>query len=102
MTTIIFKQKNGEKKSVQAEDGLSLMVAAVENNIKGISAVCNGCCSCGTCHISIEPGFQTIASPMYSGEKQVLTKLRNNQTHSRLACQIIVDKELEGMLVTVK
>lgn len=102
MTTIIFKQKNGKQKTVIAEDGLSLMVAAVENNIEGIKAVCNGCCSCGTCHVSIEQSFQEICSPMYSGEQQVLAQLENNQAGSRLACQVIVDEQLEGMQVNVK
>jgi len=101
MTTIIFKQQNGEEKSVNAENGLSLMVAAVENNIAGIKAVCNGCCNCGTCHVAIEAEFLNITSPMYSGEHQVLTKL-NNKAGSRLACQVIVNEKLEGMRVIVK
>jgi len=102
MTNIIFQQKNGEKKSVNAENGLSLMVAAVENDITGIKAVCNGCCNCGTCHVAITPSFIEVSSPIYSGEQQVLSKLRNSQANSRLACQIIVDEKLEGMQVIVK
>ena len=100
--SIIFKQKNDEEISVDAENGLSLMVAAVENNIAGIKAICNGCCSCGTCHIAIEPSFLLVTSTMYSGEKQVLTKLKGNQQDSRLACQVIVNEKLEGMRVFVK
>jgi len=102
MTTIIFQQKNGERKSVEAENGLSLMVAAVENSIIGIKAVCNGCCNCGTCHVVITPNFIEVTSPLYSGEQQVLSKLRNSQANSRLACQVIVDENLEGMQVIVK
>lgn len=102
MTTIIFKDKNGEEKPVNAEDGLSLMVAAVENGIKGIKALCNGCCSCGTCHIAIEPAFTAKVSPQYSGEQQVLDSLKQRQTNSRLACQIVVDKSLDGMVVIVQ
>ncbi len=102
MTTIIFKQKNGDEKSVEAENGLSLMVAAVENNIAGIKAVCNGCCNCGTCHVTIESSFLEITSKKYSGEQQVLTKLKSSQVDSRLACQVIVDDKLEGMRVIVK
>lgn len=102
MTTIIFKQKNGEIKSVDAENGLSLMVAAVENDITGIKAICNGCCSCGTCHVTIEANFQHVISPMYPGEQQVLTQMKTNRENSRLACQIIVDEKLEGMSVDVK
>jgi 2Fe-2S ferredoxin len=101
MTTIIFKQKDGEIKSVDAENGLSLMVAAVENDITGIKAICNGCCSCGTCHVTIDVNFQHVISPMYSGEKQVLNQMKTNRENSRLACQIIVDEKLEGMSVRV-
>ena len=102
MTKIIFQQKNGEKIPVNAENGLSLMVAAVENNIAGVKAVCNGCCNCGTCHVRIEEGFLPITSPMYSGEQQVLNKLKNSQAASRLACQVVVEDKLEGMLVIVQ
>jgi len=102
MTTIIFEQKNGETKSVNAENGLSLMVAALDSNISGIKAVCNGCCNCGTCHVSIEPDFINLTSTKYSGEQQVLSKLQNCQTSSRLACQVIVDEKLDGMRVIVK
>lgn len=102
MTTIIFKQKSGDKKSVEAENGLSLMVAAVENDIAGIRAICNGCCNCGTCRVVIEPDFIDIISPKYSGEQQVLTKLRNSPVGSRLACQVIINEKLEGMRVIVK
>lgn len=102
MTTIIFKQKDGQQITVNAENGMSLMVAAVESNIVGIRAICNGCCSCGTCHIEIEPAFQDKTSTMYSGEQQVLSKLKDNQQHSRLACQVVVDDRLEGMRVTIK
>lgn len=102
MTTIIFQQKDGKTKSVEAENGFSLMVAAVENNIAGIKAICNGCCNCGTCHVAIAPSFTELTSPLYSGEQQALSKLRNTQTNSRLACQVIVDEKLEGMHVIVK
>jgi len=102
MTKIIFKQKNGEIKSVDAENGLSLMVAAVENDIANIKAICNGCCSCGTCHVVIEPNFINLTSKKYSGEQQVLTKLGNSEIDSRLACQVIFDENLAGMVVLVK
>jgi 2Fe-2S ferredoxin len=102
MTTIFFKQQNGEEKSVEAENGLSLMVAAVENNITGIKALCNGCCSCGTCHVAIEISFIDMTSPKYSGEQQVLSQINSANENSRLACQVIVDDNLEGMRVYVK
>ncbi len=102
MTTITFQQKNGQNITVDAENGMSLVVAAVENNVEGIRALCNGCCNCATCHIAIEPNFQDVVSTMYLGEQQALSKLRNCGQSSRLACQVIVNEKLEGLHVTVK
>lgn len=102
MTTIIFKQKNGDKITVNANNGESLMRAAVDNNVAGIKAICGGNCNCATCHIAIEPDFQNIISQKKSNEQQLLNKLRNRKVTSRLACQIIVNTALEGMRVIVK
>ncbi|WNC71341.1 2Fe-2S iron-sulfur cluster-binding protein [Thalassotalea psychrophila] len=101
MPKITFIQRNGDKKTVTAENGLSLMVAAVENNIQGIPAICNGCCSCGTCLISVDGTYIDKLSTKYFGEEQVLSKLKNSNKNSRLACQIIVTDKLHDMKVKV-
>jgi len=102
MALIIFKQKSGEKVAVKANNGESLMRAAMDNNIEGIKALCGGNCNCATCHVAIEPDFQTKVGVMSADEQQLLGKLRNKQPASRLACQIIVTTQLEGMRVIVK
>lgn len=102
MTTVTFIERNGTQKTVQAEEGMSLMVTAIDNDIEGIKAVCNGCCSCGTCHIELEPAYFDKASTKYTGEEQVLDNLRNRSDHSRLACQVIVNSNLDGITIQVK
>ncbi|MEW6999355.1 2Fe-2S iron-sulfur cluster-binding protein [Colwelliaceae bacterium BS250] len=99
--TIHFIEPNGTTKTVTAETGLSIMVAAVENNITGIPAICNGCCSCGTCLIELPQDKLHLASQQYSGEIQVLLKLKNATDNSRLACQVVVSDELEGVTFNV-
>ena len=101
MTKITFIQNNGLEKTVIAENDLSLMVAAVENKISGIPAVCNGCCSCGTCLVHVEETYIDKLSTKYVGEEQVLSKLKNSNANSRLACQIIVSDKLDGMIIKV-
>lgn len=101
MPKITFIQPNGDEKTVTAENGLSLMVAAVENNIQGIPAVCNGCCSCGTCLVSVDEANVEKLSTKYFGEEQVLSKLKNSNKNSRLACQIIVTDKLHDLKVKV-
>lgn len=100
MTQIIFIQRDGQHKTVEAENGLSLMVAAQDHQISGIAAICNGCCSCGTCLVSIAQQDH-LAAP-YSGELQVLAKLKQRESNSRLACQVVVSPALEGLEVRVQ
>ena len=102
MTQITFIENNGKETTVEAEDGLSIMVAAQDNNIEGIKAICNGCCSCGTCHITLSQSDYHSASTKYSGEQQVLDKMRNTEPLSRLSCQVIVTSELSGAKIKVK
>ncbi len=102
MTEIIFKQSNGEKKTIQAKNGISLMLSAVENKIIGIKAICNGCCNCGTCHILIEPSVFYTLPQKTTDEVKLLATLRKKQPTSRLACQIIVNQQMTGMKVIVK
>ncbi len=102
MTSITFKDKEGNKTVVDAVNGESLMRAAVDNNVAGIKAICNGCCNCGTCHVAIEPDFINKVAAMKAEEKALLGKVRNKAPSSRLACQITVDSSLKGMRVIVK
>ena len=101
MTSIVFIQPGGESQSVDAENGRSVMVAAVENEIDGIEAICNGSCSCGTCHILISQPDAELLHPPYPGELQVLSCLDNARPESRLACQLVVDDSLDGLEVLV-
>ena len=52
MTNINFKLRNGEIKKIDAEDGLTLMEIARDNDL-GIEGTCGGSISCCTCHIVI-------------------------------------------------
>ena len=53
MTNINFKLRNGELKKINAEDGLTLMEVARDNDL-GIEGTCGGSISCCTCHVVIE------------------------------------------------
>ena len=42
MTKIIYKNLNGTSKTVEVNNGLSVMEGALQNNIPGIDADCGG------------------------------------------------------------
>ena len=102
MTNIIFKQKNDGYKTIAATNGISLMLSAVKNEIEGIKAICGGNTSCATCHIVIEPDFRNIVPSLKPAEQMLLSRQRNKEPGSRLACQITVNSTLNGMKVIVK
>lgn len=78
----------------------TLLDIAKENDIPLMGA-CDGSCACGTCHIYIdEEHLQKIEKPLEE-EENVLDIVFNVQSNSRLACQVVVCKELDGAEITI-
>jgi ferredoxin, 2Fe-2S len=86
---------------VQADDGISLMRAAVDHNVPGIDADCGGSCACATCHVYIAREWKDALQPPQVGELQMLECALDPTAASRLACQIILDPSLDGLVVSV-
>ena len=54
MSKITYIEKSGNTKTVDVENGLSVMEGAIQNNIPGIDADCGGSMACATCHVYVE------------------------------------------------
>ena len=77
------------------------MQAAVENGINGIDAACGGTCSCATCMVYVDDGWYEALPPKQAAEESMLEfNLGANET-SRLACQINLTAEHDGLEVTL-
>ena len=100
MTKIIFIQPDGKEKIVDAENGLSLLEVAHNNDID-LEGACEGSLACSTCHVILEKSFfENLPEP--SEEEEDMLDLAFGLTHtSRLGCQIIIDEKLDGMKVKV-
>mgnify|MGYP001426924198 FL=1 len=100
MTKIIFIQPDGKEKIVDAENGLSLLEVAHNNDID-LEGACEGSLACSTCHVILEKNFfENLPEP--SEEEEDMLDLAFGLTHtSRLGCQIIIDEKLDGMKVKV-
>lgn len=101
MAKIKFISADGTETVINAENGTSLMVAAVNNGIKGIVAECGGACSCATCHVKVDPSWYGKLTPPASLEKDMLEFAAEPSETGRLSCQIPVTDELDGLVVTV-
>ena len=100
MTNINFKLRNGELKKIDAEDGLTLMEVARDNDL-GIEGTCGGSISCCTCHIVIEEDWFSKVGPANPDEEDMLDLAVDLQPTSRLGCQIEVTPELDGLIVNI-
>jgi 2Fe-2S ferredoxin len=100
MPKITFISADGVKRSVEAAEGLSAMEAAVQNLIPGIDADCGGQCACATCHVYVDdPWFAKTGGPRTDQERQMLEVTDNREENSRLACQIKITHELDGLVL---
>jgi len=99
MTKIIFLETDGTAHQVVAENGQSLMEAAVGNMVPGIDADCGGSCMCATCHIILDNEGYALVGEADDNERSMLGVTPDLSPTSRLACQITVSPELEGLVV---
>ncbi len=101
MPKVVFISHDGTRREVQAESGLSLMRAAVDNGVPGIDADCGGMCACATCHVFVEPAWSAKLAPPTAQEEEMLNFTAERRETSRLACQIPVVDALDGLTVTL-
>jgi 2Fe-2S ferredoxin len=100
MSKITYIEKSGNTKTVDVENGLSVMEGAIQNNIPGIEADCGGSMACATCHVYVEEKWFDKILKAEEGEIDMIDMAFEPKKNSRLSCQIIVGDELDGLVVT--
>ena len=94
---VIFVE-NDKEKEIEALVGLSILEVAHQNDID-LEGACEGSLACATCHVILEEDvYQNLEEPEEAEEDML--DLAFGLTHtSRLGCQIILTKELDGMKI---
>ncbi|HWG30411.1 MAG TPA: 2Fe-2S iron-sulfur cluster-binding protein [Steroidobacteraceae bacterium] len=92
--------RDGVEHEVDAKAGLKIMETLREYDW-GVAAICGGMCSCATCHIYIDPEWESRLPAPMSDERELLVELAHHQSNSRLSCQVEVTPSLEGLRVTI-
>ena len=100
MPKIIFKEKNGSSKTIEVENGLSVMEGAIQNEIPGIDADCGGSMACATCHVYVDDKWFEKIPKAEDAEVDMIDMAFEPKKNSRLSCQIIVEEELDGLVVS--
>lgn len=101
MIELSFITPRGAAIQVVAQEGESLMQAAVRARVEGIEAACGGSMACGTCHAYLpEPWYSQASAPGLE-EAAILEFGVHITPQSRLMCQIKAVPSLAGAQITV-
>lgn len=102
MVAVTFRQEvGGGEVSIEAALGQSLMAAAKARAVPGIEAICGGAMACGTCHVYVDGDWIARLPPASDAEAEIVECGVDPRPGSRLACQIVLTSELDGLSVIV-
>ncbi len=102
MAKVNFVQPNGVITTCVNFEGMTVMHLAVGNLVDGIDALCGGVMQCGTCHCYIDSLWIDKVGGPSEKEIKMLEALAENvevRSSSRLACQIHITENLNGLIV---
>ena len=100
MSKITYIDSSGNSKTIDVENGLSVMEGAVQNNIPGIAADCGGGMACATCHVYVKEEWLNKLDKPEDAEQDMIDMAFEPKKNSRLSCQLIVSDKLDGLIVT--
>ena len=100
MPKITFNDFQGNSKTIEVDNGLSVMEGAIQKDIPGIDADCGGSMACATCHVYVEDRWFDKIPKAEDAENDMIDMAFEPKKNSRLSCQIIVSNELDGLEVT--
>lgn len=100
MPRITFIKPDGSRRQVDAQQGLSLLEVARQNDIE-IEGACEGSMACSTCHVVVDPEDFERLEPASEDEEDMLDLAFGVTRTSRLGCQVIVDDSLDGLTVSL-
>ena len=100
MASITFTDSKGVSRTVEGENGSTLMETAIRHKVPEIVAECGGACACATCHVYIDEAFLPKVGKPSGMEEDMLDFAYDVKPTSRLSCQIKVSDALDGLHVT--
>ncbi len=92
---------DGTSQTVDAEIGWNLMEVAVNESVPGIYGDCGGEAQCATCHVRVDREWQPLLAERSVMEEAMLNNAYDVTDASRLACQIVLSEQLDGLSVQV-
>ena len=100
MAKITYIDNEGSSRTIEVDNGLSVMEGAIQKDIPGIDADCGGSMACATCHVYVEEKWLDKLPKAEDAEVDMIDMAYEPKKNSRLSCQLIVSDDLNGLVVT--
>jgi len=99
--SVVFVDKDGNDQEVRAPLGKNLLEVAHDNEVD-LEGACEGSLACSTCHVIVEDEeyYKRMPEPC-DDELDMLDLAFELKETSRLGCQIIAAKDLDGLRVRI-
>lgn len=99
--SVTFVHHTGEQQTVMANADDSLMQVATWNGVNGVLADCGGVMTCATCHIKVREDWWSKVGHPSEDEESTMEMSIDVGPRSRLACQVRLTAELDGLVVEI-
>lgn len=97
---ITFITKDGTASTIEVAEGDNLLDIAQAHNFD-MEGACGGLCACSTCHIIVDPEFYDEIPEPSDDENDMLDLAFGLTETSRLGCQVVMTKELDGLRIAL-
>ncbi|XP_033029573.1 ferredoxin-2, mitochondrial [Lacerta agilis] len=100
VVNVVFIDRSGQRIPVQGRIGDDVLRLAQKHGIE-LEGACEASLACSTCHVYVSRDVVDKLPQPDEREEDMLDMAPLLQENSRLGCQIILDKELEGAEFTL-
>lgn len=96
MVQMVFVGHDGSEYPVDVAEGTTLLRAALDNGVPGMTGECGGELACATCHCYLDEGLRARIDDPADDELEMLEGAIDVTVDSRLGCQLRVSSGFEG------
>nr|2WLB_A Chain A, ELECTRON TRANSFER PROTEIN 1, MITOCHONDRIAL [Schizosaccharomyces pombe]2WLB_B Chain B, ELECTRON TRANSFER PROTEIN 1, MITOCHONDRIAL [Schizosaccharomyces pombe] len=97
---VFFVTPEGREIMIEGNEGDSILDLAHANNID-LEGACEGSVACSTCHVIVDPEHYELLDPPEEDEEDMLDLAFGLEETSRLGCQVLLRKDLDGIRVRI-
>ncbi|HTI60613.1 2Fe-2S iron-sulfur cluster-binding protein [Mucilaginibacter sp.] len=102
MITLTIEDRDGSRRPVEIPEDINLsLMEVLKASEHHILATCGGMALCATCHVQVVEGLEQYFHPTDT-ELDLLDTLPDAGPDSRLACQLRIKEDMDGMVFRIR